>query len=41
MNAVSTELLGGMVHASTAYSVWLDLKERFDKIDGSRTYNLH
>ncbi|XP_060200161.1 uncharacterized protein LOC132628396 [Lycium barbarum] len=41
MNTVSSSILSGMVYAETAYEVWEDLKERFAKIDGSRTYNLH
>lgn len=41
MNSVSSDLLGGVVYSSSALDVWYDLKERFDKIDGSRTYNLH
>lgn len=41
MNSVASNLLGGVVFASTAHSVWQDLRERFQKIDGSRTYNLH
>lgn len=41
MNTVSKELLSGIVYASDAAMVWVDLKERFDKIDGSRIYQLH
>lgn len=41
MNTVSTNLLRGMVYAVSAHEVWEDLKERFDKVDGSRTFNLH
>ncbi|KAH0652569.1 hypothetical protein KY289_030247 [Solanum tuberosum] len=41
MNAVSKELLSGIVYASDAVTVWADLKERFDKVDGSRIYQLH
>ncbi|XP_070053232.1 uncharacterized protein [Nicotiana tomentosiformis] len=29
------------MYASSARAVWNDLNERFDKIDGSRSYNLH
>lgn len=29
------------MYVSNANAVWDDLKERFDKLDGSRTYNLH
>lgn len=38
---VSKELLSGILYSSSAHQVWLDLKERFDKINGSRIYQLH
>ncbi|KAH0705523.1 hypothetical protein KY290_010213 [Solanum tuberosum] len=41
MNSVSKSLLSGVVFASSAMQVWNDLKERFDRVDGSRTYSLH
>ncbi|XP_070040505.1 uncharacterized protein [Nicotiana tomentosiformis] len=41
MNCVSPELLSGIVYSSNAYVVWKDLKERFDKVDGSRIFQLH
>ena len=41
MNYVSKSLLSGIAFASTALNVWTDLKERFDRVDGSRTYSLH
>ncbi|KAL3344856.1 hypothetical protein AABB24_024015 [Solanum stoloniferum] len=41
MNTVSKELLSGIVYASYAAIVSEDLKERFDKVDGSRIYQLH
>ncbi|XP_075076364.1 uncharacterized protein LOC142163016 [Nicotiana tabacum] len=41
MNSVSSGLLGGIMYASSAHAVWNDLHERFDKVDGSRSYNLH
>ncbi|XP_060190846.1 uncharacterized protein LOC132620168 [Lycium barbarum] len=41
MNAVSKNLLRGIMYATSAQVVWQDLCERFNKIDGSRTYNLH
>ncbi|KAH0675508.1 hypothetical protein KY285_023309 [Solanum tuberosum] len=34
-------LLGGVVVASSAQGVWNDLKERFDQLDGSRTFGQH
>lgn len=41
MNFVSTNLLSGIIYASSACVVWKELKERFDKINGSRTFSLH
>jgi len=41
MNTVSKELLSGIVYVSYAATVCEDLKERFDKADGSRIYQLH
>ncbi|KAL3344416.1 hypothetical protein AABB24_023717 [Solanum stoloniferum] len=38
---VSRDLLSGIVYASSAQQVWIDLKERFDKVDGSRIFYLH
>ncbi|XP_070028671.1 uncharacterized protein [Nicotiana sylvestris] len=40
MNTVSLELVNGIVYASNAHEVWIDLQDRFDKINGSRIYNL-
>ncbi|KAH0775122.1 hypothetical protein KY290_012259 [Solanum tuberosum] len=41
MNSVSKSLLGGIMYALTASVVWDDLFKRFNKINGSRTFNLH
>lgn len=41
MNTVLKELLSGIVYASDAAIFWADLKERFDKVDGSRSYQPH
>ncbi|XP_049387396.1 uncharacterized protein LOC125851670 [Solanum stenotomum] len=38
---VSKSLLSGVAFASSALQVWNDLKKRFDRVDGSRTYSLH
>ncbi|XP_016555201.1 uncharacterized protein LOC107854697 [Capsicum annuum] len=35
------ELLGGIMYASVASVVWNELYERFNKIDGARTFYLH
>ncbi|XP_073047644.1 uncharacterized protein [Primulina eburnea] len=40
-SSVSKEIFCGLVYASEASSVWADLKERFDKICGSRIYTIH
>ncbi|XP_075075442.1 uncharacterized protein LOC142162726 [Nicotiana tabacum] len=34
-------LFGGVVYGSDAHAVWEDLREKFNKIDGSRSFNLH
>nr|XP_033515327.1 uncharacterized protein LOC117279826 [Nicotiana tomentosiformis] len=41
MNYVSAELLSGMVYASSAHKVWMDLKETFDNVNSSRVLFLH
>lgn len=41
MSAVSENLLSGIVYATSAYTVWEDLKERFDKVNRMRIYQLH
>ncbi|XP_075086155.1 uncharacterized protein LOC142168885 [Nicotiana tabacum] len=41
MNSIAKNLLGGIMYASSAQAVWDDLSERFNKCDGSRTFNLH
>ncbi|XP_070015687.1 uncharacterized protein [Nicotiana sylvestris] len=41
MNIVSSELVNGIVYASNAHEVWTNIQDRFDKINGSRIYNLH
>lgn len=40
-NFVSSNLVGSVVYALNACDVWNDLKDRFHKIDGARTFNLH
>ncbi|XP_075096200.1 uncharacterized protein LOC142174318 [Nicotiana tabacum] len=40
MNTVSPELINGIVYAENANEVWLDLEDRFNKVNGSRVYNL-
>ncbi|XP_073019436.1 uncharacterized protein [Primulina eburnea] len=41
MNSVSKEIFGGIVYAVDTSSVWTDLKEQYDKINGSRIFSLH
>ena len=41
MNTVSPNLLSGIVYAPDASLVWKDLKERFDKVNSVRIYQLH
>lgn len=41
MNGVSKEIFSGIVYSTDATVVWEDLKERFDKVDGSRIFSLH
>ncbi|XP_075076851.1 uncharacterized protein LOC142163464 [Nicotiana tabacum] len=40
MNTISPDLVNGIVYASDAHEVWLDLQDHFDKVNGSRIYNL-
>lgn len=41
MNCVSPKLLSGFVYSSNASVVWNDIKERFDKVDLSRIFQIH
>ncbi|KAF3644820.1 putative U2 small nuclear ribonucleoprotein B''-like [Capsicum annuum] len=38
---ISFQLTGGIMYASVASVVWNELLERFNKVDGARTFNLH
>ncbi|XP_073304665.1 uncharacterized protein [Primulina huaijiensis] len=40
MNTVSKEIFGGKVYSTYASVVWTDLKEQFDKVNGSRIFLL-
>lgn len=40
-NSVSKELANGLMFSSNAHNVWMDLKERFDKKNLTRVYQLH
>lgn len=41
MNAVSKKIFGGIVYSIDAPRVWEDLRERFDKVNGSKIFALH
>ncbi|XP_016507533.1 uncharacterized protein LOC107825216 [Nicotiana tabacum] len=41
MSSVSKELITGIVYAKNARAVWEDLRERFDKMNISRVYQMH
>ncbi|XP_016572935.1 uncharacterized protein LOC107870802 isoform X1 [Capsicum annuum] len=41
LSYVAKNLLGGIMYATSAQVVWNDLCERFNKIDGSRTFSNH
>nr|XP_016467023.1 PREDICTED: uncharacterized protein LOC107789679 [Nicotiana tabacum] len=41
MNCVSSDLLSGIVYSSNACTIWKDLKERFDKVNGCGILQLH
>ncbi|XP_073042442.1 uncharacterized protein [Primulina eburnea] len=41
MNTVSKEIFGGIVYSTDASAVWNDLKEQFDKVNGSRIFAIH
>ncbi|XP_073271469.1 uncharacterized protein [Primulina huaijiensis] len=38
---VSKEIFGGIVYSTEASFVWTDLKDQFDKVNGSRIFALH
>ncbi|KAJ0581436.1 putative transcription factor interactor and regulator CCHC(Zn) family [Helianthus annuus] len=41
LNSVSEELYPGLVYSKIASDVWKDLKETYDKIDGSVVFNVY
>ncbi|KZV30394.1 hypothetical protein F511_21094 [Dorcoceras hygrometricum] len=40
MSSVSKEIFVGIVYCTEASKVWADLKERFNKVSGSRIYSI-
>ena len=41
LNSISEELFLGQIFSKRASEVWTELKETFDRVDGSITFNLH
>lgn len=41
INSVDKEISCGITFCENAHLIWMDLKERFDKSDGSKIFNLH
>lgn len=41
MNVVRPGLLSLVIYASDARKVWIDQKDRFDTVNGSRVFHLH
>lgn len=41
MGNVNKELMIGVLFSSNACAIWSELNERFDKMNGSRMYQLH
>ncbi|XP_070002039.1 uncharacterized protein [Nicotiana sylvestris] len=41
MSSAAKGLLGGIMYATNKQTVWEELHELFNKIDGSRTFNVH
>ncbi|GJS35937.1 hypothetical protein Tco_0534319 [Tanacetum coccineum] len=41
LNSLSPDLFVGAIYAKAAYEMWNDLKETYDKVDGSTIFNLH
>ncbi|PWA71822.1 ribonuclease H-like domain-containing protein [Artemisia annua] len=41
LNSISEELFLGQIFSKKASDVWTELKETFDRVDGSVTFNLH
>ncbi|GJX64294.1 putative transcription factor interactor and regulator CCHC(Zn) family protein [Tanacetum coccineum] len=41
LNSVSAELYDGQIYSRTAFDMWTDLKDTYNKVDGSVIFNLH
>ncbi|GKD34260.1 ribonuclease H-like domain-containing protein [Tanacetum coccineum] len=41
LNSLSSDFYVGATYAKSAYELWNDLKDTYDKVDGSAIFNLH
>ena len=41
LNSLSPELFAGAIYSKTAFEMWNELKETYDKVDGSAVFNMH
>nr|GEV03303.1 ribonuclease H-like domain-containing protein [Tanacetum cinerariifolium] len=41
LNSLSPEIFAGAKYVKSAFKIWNDLKETYDKVDGSAVFNLH
>ncbi|GJY84215.1 putative RNA-directed DNA polymerase [Tanacetum coccineum] len=41
LNSLSPDLYAGAIYAKNASELWTDLKDTYDKVDGSAVFNLH
>lgn len=41
MSSITNNLIGGIVYDTSAHIILEDLRKKFHKIDGARTFNLH
>ncbi|GJY72121.1 ribonuclease H-like domain-containing protein [Tanacetum coccineum] len=41
LNSLSPDLFVGAIYVKTAFEMWSDLKETYDKVDGYDVFNLH
>ena len=41
LNSLSPELFAGAIFSKTAYEMWKDLQDTYDKVDGSAVFNIH
>ncbi|GKC90676.1 ribonuclease H-like domain-containing protein [Tanacetum coccineum] len=41
LNSLSSDVYAGAIYAKSAFELWNDLKDTYDKVDGSVVFNLH